>query len=155
MDRILAQKISEFSREDLKDAIKDGFVYVDDAVKTRPGTRVSPGQTIVLHLMEFKKSFFQHPGEPPTSHSLRSDVSVLAEYRDFVFVYKPAGLLVHQTHNPHTISLVEIVKEWYPDIDGVGEPHSEEGPDRSGIVHRIDKDTSGVLVIARTQDAYT
>jgi len=154
LDRVLSRKMSEFSREDIKEAIKEGFVYIDDVLKTRPSTRICSGQTVMFQLMEFKKSFFQNPDSPPESHVLQTYVRILAEYPEFIFVYKPAGLLVHQTHNPNSISLVEILKAQFPEIDGVGENCFEEGPDRSGIVHRIDKDTSGVLVVARTQEAY-
>lgn len=152
LDRVLAEKAPDFSREEVKQAIKDGFVYVNEEQKVRPSYILHSGDRVVFQLMEFKKSFFAAPGQPPTGETLRPYVTILRAHRDFLGVYKPAGLLVHKTNNPHELSLVDILKEQYPEIHGVGE---QGEVDRSGIVHRIDKDTSGVLLIARTAEGYS
>lgn len=72
-------------------------------------------------------------------------------------INKPAGLVVHSDGRTNEITLADILLEAYPDTKNVGEPWT--APDgtviyRPGIVHRLDRDTSGVLVIAKTQESY-
>jgi len=89
--------------------------------------------------------------------SLFKQVSVVVETESAVVVSKPAGLLIHddgRTDQPH---LCQWIQERYPETDGVGEPIQRDGkPDipRPGIVHRLDKETSGVVIVARNQKAY-
>lgn len=83
-------------------------------------------------------------------------ITVLHEEKDFIIISKPAGLITHSDGKPNTAhisSVAEEVLKLYPDIQGVGEPltFSNVPINRSGIVHRLDADTSGVMVIARTQ----
>lgn len=88
---------------------------------------------------------------------LLADISVVAETDEVVVVNKPAGLLVHPDGNSDEPSLCDWIRSVYPDIQGVGEPierASEPDIGRPGIVHRLDRETSGVLVIARTQNYY-
>ena len=72
---------------------------------------------------------------------------VITETPDYLVLDKPSGLLVHEAeHHPDADTLVDWLLEHYPDVKGVGESAS-----RPGIVHRLDKDISGVMVVARTQ----
>lgn len=82
-------------------------------------------------------------------------ITVLHEEKDFVIISKPSGLITHGDGKPNTkfvSSVVEEVLKLYPEIKGVGE--TEANMERSGIVHRLDADTSGVMVIARTQEFF-
>lgn len=86
-------------------------------------------------------------------------ITVLHEEKDFIIIAKPAGLITHadgKVKTTHVSSVAEEVLKLYPDIEGVGEPMSphDQGINRSGIVHRLDADTSGVMVIARTQEFF-
>ncbi|PSO45873.1 MAG: hypothetical protein BRC25_00610 [Parcubacteria group bacterium SW_6_46_9] len=89
--------------------------------------------------------------------SLLDQVSVVIETDFVVVINKPAGLMVHgdgRTGRPH---LAQWIQKNYPETDGVGEPIQREGkPDipRPGIVHRLDKETSGVVIVVRNQKAY-
>ncbi len=76
--------------------------------------------------------------------------NVIAETPDYLVLDKPSGLLVHEAdHHVGADTLVGWLREHYPDVSGVGEE-----ADRPGIVHRLDKDVSGIMVVARTQAAY-
>lgn len=79
-------------------------------------------------------------------------IPVIMEEPECVVVNKPAGIIVHSVshHSGGDVTLADIMRKKYPDIEGVG----DEPKFRPGIVHRLDKDTSGVLVIARTQDFF-
>jgi 23S rRNA pseudouridine1911/1915/1917 synthase len=76
-------------------------------------------------------------------------ISIIYEDKNFVALYKPAGILVHSINknNVTQFTLVDWLLKYYPEIKGVG-----DAPDiRPGIVHRLDKDTSGVILVARNQ----
>ena len=84
------------------------------------------------------------------------DISVIFENDDFIAVNKPAGLSVHPDGKTDKKTLIDWILSRYPHIKNVGEPFSVDGKNmfRPGIVHRIDKETSGVLVIAKTPEAF-
>lgn len=81
------------------------------------------------------------------------DISVILEEEDFVVLNKPAGIIVHAPHNftAHDSTIVDFVREKYPETKKVG----DDPKMRPGIVHRLDKDTSGVIVVARTNDFFS
>ncbi len=84
-------------------------------------------------------------------------IPVLFENKNYIIINKPAGLVVHYDGKTKEPNVTDWVLKNYPDIAGVGEPlklSSGETIDRPGIVHRIDRDTSGTLVIARTQESF-
>lgn len=75
---------------------------------------------------------------------------IITETPNYLVLDKPSGLLVHEAnHHPGAKTLVGWLREHYPDVAGVGEE-----TDRPGIVHRLDMDVSGVMVVARTQQMY-
>jgi len=83
----------------------------------------------------------------------KSALSIVLEEPDFVIVNKPVGILVHDSaHHPSDeITMVDLLRKKYPEINTVG----DEPRFRPGIVHRLDRDTSGVLVVARTQEFFS
>jgi len=86
-------------------------------------------------------------------------IKIIYEDDDILVVNKPAGLLVHGGKNTKGETLVNWILEKYPEIKGVGDSSLEFGKplpeeDRSGIVHRLDRDTSGVLLVAKTQTVF-
>ncbi|MBI1975401.1 MAG: RluA family pseudouridine synthase [Candidatus Vogelbacteria bacterium] len=84
-------------------------------------------------------------------------IEVVYEDNNVLVINKPAGLLVHQTHESKEATLVDWLLKRYPDIGEVGEEQTLANGvriKRPGIVHRLDKDTSGVMVIAKNQQAY-
>lgn len=85
------------------------------------------------------------------------EIKIIYEDADIVAIDKPAGLLVHSDGKSNRPTVVDWLVQNYPYIRGVGEPMKiPDGStiDRPGIVHRLDKDTSGVLVIAKTHNAF-
>ena len=85
------------------------------------------------------------------------DIVVLFEDDDVIAINKPAGLVVHEDGRTIEPSVVDWIRTTYPSIIGVGEPMTLQNGntiDRPGIVHRLDRDTSGVLLIAKNQDAF-
>jgi len=86
-----------------------------------------------------------------------SDIPILYEDNDIIVVNKPAGLIVHSDGRTEEFSVADWVAKKYPEARGVGEdwvsPQGENIP-RPGIVHRLDRTTSGVMVLAKTQEAF-
>lgn len=95
--------------------------------------------------------------EPENAAGASSEPSVIYEDADIVVLNKPAGLPVHADGRHERATLVDWLRVAYPELKGVGEEQTlADGTviERPGIVHRIDRETSGVLVVARTQQAF-
>ncbi|MDP2650622.1 MAG: pseudouridine synthase, partial [bacterium] len=75
---------------------------------------------------------------------------VIYEDKNFLAIDKPAGLLVHPTASSKENTLVEWLKERYPEVTKVG----DDPKTRPGIVHRLDRDTSGIMLVARNQEYF-
>lgn len=105
----------------------------------RASYRVNEGDRVIVDLPPMPASRLTPEDLPMT---------IVHEDEQMIVIDKPAGLVVHPGAGVHTGTLVHALLHRYPEIVGVG------GPGRPGIVHRLDKDTSGLLVVARTPSAY-
>jgi 23S rRNA pseudouridine1911/1915/1917 synthase len=138
LDRWLATYVPELSRARLQTLIDDGRVRVDGRIP-KASRRLGGGERIDLEIP---------PAPPETLEPEPIALSVLYEDEDVIVVDKPAGMVVHPGAGHTTGTLAAAALAHAPDIAGVG------GPRRPGVVHRLDKDTSGLLVLARTARAY-
>ena len=87
----------------------------------------------------------------------KDEIKIIFENDDFLAINKPAGLIVHGDGKSREYTLADWLLENYPDIESVGESWTDDKGNaipRPGIVHRLDKDTSGVLVVAKNQESY-
>jgi len=137
LDKYLAGEYPELSRSILQKLIKQGFILVNDFA-ARPSQKLTIGDRIYVAL------------PPPEKVSLAAEpipVDVIYEDDDLLVICKPAGLVVHPSpgHNTHT--LVNALLARCPDLAGFGDTM------RPGIVHRLDRDTSGLMIIARNSRA--
>ncbi|WP_436796354.1 RluA family pseudouridine synthase [Actinospongicola halichondriae] len=142
LDRVVAM-LCDLPRKTAAGLVDAGEVRLDGAVHTRRSTRVLHGQTIAFAVPE---------AEPAYELGPESDIEfvVVHEDDDVIVIDKPAGLVVHPGAGNTTGTLVHGLLDRYPEIVGVGEDDI-----RPGIVHRLDRDTSGLLVVARSARAYT
>jgi 23S rRNA pseudouridine1911/1915/1917 synthase len=133
LDRFLALALPTFSRARLQTLIRDGFVKLNGKIP-RPRDLVRSGDTVELTEPELEKVEAQ-PEDIP--------LQILFEDDDLLVVNKPAGLVVHPGagHQQHT--LVNALLAHCQNLSGIG------GKERPGIVHRLDKETSGCLVVAK------
>jgi 23S rRNA pseudouridine1911/1915/1917 synthase len=136
-DKIIASELN-VSRGVARTIIDAGDATVEDR-HLKPADRVAPGTTITVVLPEEAA-----PLEPDGSVPFE----VVIEDQDFLVIDKPIGVVVHPTSGKSEGTLVHGLLARYPEIRGVG----QEG--RWGIVHRLDRDTSGLLVVARNQKAH-
>lgn len=89
--------------------------------------------------------------------SILDKITILYEDNDVIVINKPAGLVVHSDGKREELTLTDWIEKNYPESKGVGEPltlSNSEAIERSGIVHRIDRETSGVMLIAKNQPAF-
>lgn len=139
LDRIVALML-DISRSVAAGVIDAGAAEVDGEVATSGKQRLVEGQVVSVD-----------PGSIPEPSLPQPDPSVVFtvvhEDADIVVIDKPAGLVVHPGAGNPDGTLVNGLLARYPEIEGVGEPH------RPGIVHRLDAGSSGLLVVARTQQA--
>ncbi|WP_144186447.1 RluA family pseudouridine synthase [Elioraea rosea] len=140
LDRWLANVMGDLSRSRVKALIEQGHVTRDGAIARDPSEAVRPGARYTLTLP---------PPAPATPAAQRMDLSVLFEDDHLIVLDKPAGLVVHPAPGNLDGTLVNALLahagEELPVIGGAVRP---------GIVHRLDKDTSGVMVVAKTDRAH-
>ena len=138
LDRFLALALPRFSRSRLQALIKDGFVTVNGKTG-RPRDAVRTGDAITLREPELEKIEAR-----PEAVAL----DILFEDDDLLVLNKPAGLVVHPGAGNPEHTLVNALLAHCPNLSGIG------GKERPGIVHRLDKETSGVLVVAKNDAAH-
>jgi 23S rRNA pseudouridine1911/1915/1917 synthase len=138
LDQMLHDRLPQFSRARIQEWIKAGRVLVDGAPAR--SSRLVRGAEIVD----------VDPAQPTPLHASPEDIplSVLYEDEDLVAVDKPAGMVVHAGAGVHTGTLVNALLHRFAALSGVG------GPLRPGIVHRLDRFTSGVLLVAKNDAAH-
>ena len=140
LDLFLAGRAEGISRSRLKALIKEGRATVGGAVVADPNARVPAGAEIVLALPPPEKA---EPGGEPIP------LKILYEDDDIIVIDKPAGLVVHPGAGNRSGTLVNaLIAHCGDSLSGIG------GVKRPGIVHRLDKDTSGVLVVAKNDAAH-
>ncbi len=143
LDRFLARALEGdgLSRSRLKALIDDGHVVASGATISDPSHRIKPGQTYVLTVPEAVAA-------EPEGQAM--DLTVVYEDAHLIVVDKPAGLVVHPAAGNLDRTLVNaLIAHCGTSLSGIG------GVKRPGIVHRIDKDTSGLLVAAKHDAAHT
>jgi 23S rRNA pseudouridine1911/1915/1917 synthase len=140
LDRVLATRIADLSRSRLKALILAGEVTIGGRTIRDPGQRVNAGDVITVALP---------PAEPPVPQAEPIPLDVLYEDNEIIVIDKPKGLVVHPAAGHATGTLVNaLIAHCGESLSGIG------GVRRPGIVHRLDKDTSGVMVVAKTDRAH-
>jgi 23S rRNA pseudouridine1911/1915/1917 synthase len=140
LDKFLARRLPELSRVRLQDLIEAGEVRRDEAVITEGASRVKPGQSYAVHLPVPRPALPK--GEP-------RPLDIVFEDEHLLVLDKPAGLVVHPAPGHARGTLVNaLLAHCAGSLSGVG------GVLRPGIVHRLDKDVSGLLVVAKHDRAH-
>ncbi|MFQ5776896.1 MAG: RluA family pseudouridine synthase [Terriglobia bacterium] len=139
LDHFLAAHLPELSRSRLQQLIRAGGARVDGHVEWRPGLRLRGGERLQLEIVE-RPSLRAVPEDVP--------LRVLYEDNDVVVIDKPAGMVVHAGAGQSRGTVVNALLHRFGHLSQLG------GALRPGIVHRLDKQTSGVLVVAKTDQAH-
>ena len=139
LDIFLSEQTDEFTRSRLKRLVEEGGVLVGGAVQTKAGADIKTGDVVELTVPE------------PVEYSVKPEnipIEIVYEDEDFAVVNKPKGMTVHIGNGVASGTLVNALLYALDSLSGVG------GVLRPGIVHRIDKDTTGLLVVAKNDKAH-
>lgn len=140
LDHVLVNQIPELSRARLQGLVRQGAVTVDEVVATSPGLKLKSGATVAMTIPS---------PEDPEPRGQTLPLSIVFEDDVLIVIDKPAGLVVHPAPGHVDGTLVNaLIAHCGESLSGIG------GVRRPGIVHRLDKDTSGLLVVAKTDRAH-
>ena len=139
LDKFLVEQLQEFSRSRIQGLITDGFVEVNGRPAKKAGQPLESGFSVIVRV------------PPPAPTGLIAEdipLDILFENEDLVVVNKPAGMVVHPAAGHSSGTLVNAMLGYDPDIEGIG------GEERPGVVHRLDKETSGLILLAKNERAH-
>ena len=139
LDKFLVGQLQEFSRSRIQGLIADGHVDVNGHAARKAGQALESGSTVTVRI-------------PPTvpTDLIPEDIplDIVFENEDMIVVNKPAGMIVHPAAGHSSGTLVNAVLGYDPDLEGIG------GEERPGVVHRLDKETSGLILLAKNERAH-
>ncbi|MBN2044025.1 MAG: RluA family pseudouridine synthase [Anaerolineales bacterium] len=139
LDHYLVSVLPAYSRSFLQNLIKSGHVLVDGIEIRKTGYKLEGTKSVQVVL------------PPPVDLDIIPEdipLDIVYQNNDLFVINKPAGMVVHPSAGHHSGTLVHAILAYCPDIEGVG------GVRRPGIVHRLDKDTSGLILVARNDRAH-
>ncbi|MGI5850011.1 MAG: RluA family pseudouridine synthase [Christensenellales bacterium] len=137
LDKYLAESLP-LSRSSIKNAIISGEVTVNGS-PAKPGDRLKDGDVVIVRTQQIKE-------KPVVPEDI--PINIVYEDKSFAIINKPQGMVVHPAPGNRTGTLVGALLFRVKDLSGIG------GPLRPGIVHRLDKDTSGLIIIAKDDEAH-
>jgi len=139
LDKFLVELLQEFSRSRIQALIANGYVDVNGHAAKKAGQAVETGFNVTVRI------------PPPAPTDLVAEdipLDIVFENDDLVVVNKPAGMVVHPAVGHSSGTLVNAMLGYDPDIEGIG------GEERPGVVHRLDKETSGLILLAKNERAH-
>lgn len=139
LDKYLVSCLPEFSRSRLQNLIENGFVQVDGNVAYKNGQIITRGNKIQIVIPSNEATQLVPEAIP---------LDIIFENADLMVVNKPAGMVVHPAAGHTSGTLVHAALAHAPEMDGIG------GEKRPGVVHRLDKDTSGLILLAKNDQAH-
>lgn len=139
LDKFLVTRLPEFSRTRLQNLIENGSILVNGIVAHKSGQMINQGNLIEVHIP---------PPEPTELVPEAIPLDIIFENEDLMVVNKPAGMVVHPAAGHTSGTLVHAALAHAPEMTGIG------GEKRPGVVHRLDKDTSGLILLAKNDQTH-
>ncbi len=140
LDKVLVKEFTDLSRSQIEHFIKKEGVIINNQKILKPSYKLKTGDIVLIN-------WDLGPQELKANPDIKLDI--LFENDDFIIINKPTNLSVHPIRISDTNTLVNGLLFYYPEIRGVGEDML-----RPGIVHRLDKDTSGIMMVAKNNDSF-
>lgn len=134
LDKFLARELDDISRSYIQKIISQGGVFIDGIPAVKKSEIITPGTEVEILIPPARETSLE-PEDIP--------LDIIFENPDLIVVNKPPGMVVHPALGHPTGTLVQAVLGYAPEIEGVG------GVKRPGLVHRLDQDTSGVIILAK------
>lgn len=147
IDKFLADNLPDFSRSQIQKLIKEENITINDK-STNAHYKLKENDVIKIKKTKIKKQEAENK-KKNEKQWINYKLSIISNTPRYVIINKPAGLTIHGAPHIKETTLIDLVLKKYPKIKKIG-----EDPDRPGIMHRIDKEVSGLVVIAKTQDSY-
>jgi 23S rRNA pseudouridine1911/1915/1917 synthase len=138
LDKFLVSQMPEFSRSRMQVLIVNGDIRVDGELALKSGQMLRPGAIVRVHIPQ---------AEPTDLVPEAIPLDIIFENEDVMVVNKPAGMVVHPAAGHSSGTLVHAALAHAPEMTGIG------GEKRPGVVHRLDRDTSGIILIAKNDQA--
>lgn len=138
LDKYLVNCLPEFSRARLQNLIKDGLVRINGVPAEKSGQLLDRPAEVVVYIP---------PALPTELKPEAIPLDIIFENDDLIVINKPAGMVVHPSAGHTSGTLVHAVLSHAPGLEGIG------GEQRPGIVHRLDKETSGLILVAKNERA--
>ena len=143
VDRYITQLFPDYSRSYFQRIIADGGITINNIPAKKPSAIVCSADIVTIQFPA------QRIVEPHYIIDRTSGIAIIAETEHFMIIHKPANLLVHAPSNAsNAITVVDWIRHHHGDIASVGTS------DRPGIIHRLDRETSGILMITKTNYAH-
>jgi 23S rRNA pseudouridine1911/1915/1917 synthase len=139
LDKYLVDCLPDLSRTRLQGLIRDGFVTINGKVVTKNGALLDLGQVVAVRVPPVEAADIEAEDIPLT---------IIFENTDLLVINKPAGMVVHPAVGHYSGTLVNAALAHAPDLEGIS------GEQRPGVVHRLDKETSGLIVMAKNDAAH-
>ena len=139
LDKYLVTCLTDFSRSRLQGLIKDGFVTIDGETARKAGQKLEKGAIVEVRIP---------PPIPTTLVPEQIPLEIIFENEAVMVVNKPAGMVVHPAAGHPSGTLVHAALGHAPEMEGIG------GEGRPGVVHRLDKNTSGLILLAKNDAAH-
>ena len=139
LDKFLVGLLQEFSRSRIQGLIANGHVDVNGLAAKKAGQALESGSTVTVRIP---------PTMPTDLVAEEIPLDIVFENDDLLVVNKPAGMVVHPAAGHPSGTLVNAVLGYDPDLEGIG------GEERPGVVHRLDKATSGLILLAKNERAH-
>lgn len=139
LDKFLVGLLQEFSRSRIQALIADGLVEVDGRAAQKAGQTLDSGSNVTVRIP---------PAAPTRLVAEEIPLDIVFENEDLIVVNKPAGMVVHPAAGHASGTLVNAMLGYDPEIEGIG------GEERPGVVHRLDKETSGLILLAKNERAH-
>ena len=136
LDRVVTAAMPAWSRAMVRRLIEGGHVQVEGVIASKSSTTIAPGTHIEV----------DQPALPDLDvAAAEMPLAILYEDEETLVLDKPAGIVVHPREGLHEVTLINIVRARYPEVRVI------DSTDRGGVVHRLDRDTSGVIVFAKSE----
>lgn len=136
LDKFLVARLTDFSRSRLQGLVHDGFVTVNGTVPLKAGMGLAAGDQVEVRIP---------PPQPSNLVPESIPLAVVFENQQLMVINKPAGMVVHPAVGHYSGTLVQAALAHAPELEGIG------GEQRPGVVHRLDKETSGLIVLAKDE----
>ncbi|MDX9893522.1 MAG: RluA family pseudouridine synthase [Patescibacteria group bacterium] len=147
LDKILVTQLPELTRSQIQKMIKHGIILVNNK-PAKVHEFLKAGDTIIIDSSEGMNPI-KKPTTTETPMAIIGQPKIIFENDDFIVIEKPSGMLTHPTDKGETDTLVDWLANLYPEIEKIGEYKY-----RGGIIHRLDREVSGVMVAAKSEAGF-